>query len=252
MSRLLHFVFIITLSLSTTATFAEAKVEMINDMVPEGWILVYYALGDINSDGKDDAIMVVESKNNAFLKRNRVIGPKVLNMNPRQMMVLFQTPTSYEEVLRVDNGFPTEHSAKNPCLADPLVEAGGITIKNAQIKVALNYKLKCRGYDTTEHAFTFHYKDSQFRLTTFTAREFNRLSGDATEYSLDYVTGNQKIITGLNIYEKSKKHTKFQSLPSSEALYLDKISLACAPNNQEACYTKINQMQVNQAQLNDL
>lgn len=247
MKRTLKCILIITFLLNATAAFAAAKVEMINGMVPEGWILVYYALGDINKDGKSDAIMVVENTDRSYLKRNTLTGPKVLNMNPRKMMVLFQTATNYKEVLRVGNSFPTENSPDKPCLADPLVEAGEIKIKDGDIKVALNYKSKCSKFDATEHTFNFHYENARFRLVGFDEMKLERITGNARQYSIDYVAGQQKTVTGINIYEKTKKRTKFESLKLSTPLYLDEISLACAPNNQIACSEKINQ-----AQLSDL
>lgn len=192
--------FIIVFLLNATVAFAEAKVEMINDLVPKNWILVYYALGDINHDGKDDAIMVVEKTDPAYLKRNRRLGPKILNMNPRQMMVLFQTPTGCQEMLRVANGFPTEHDFLKPCLADPLVEAGKINIENGLVQVALNYTLKCSGYNTTKHNFKFRYENMRFRLLSFNAMRLERISGDATEHNFDYVAGHQTTVTGMNIY----------------------------------------------------
>jgi hypothetical protein len=244
MMRTLKSISTIVFLLNATSTHGEVKVEMINDMVPKNWILVYYALGDINNDGLTDAIMVVENTDSAYLKRNRTLGPKILNMNPRQVMVLFQTPTGYKEVLRVNNGFPTEHNAKKPCLADPLVEAGEIKINRGQIKVALNYKLNCSSYETVEHTFNFRYEDARFRLITFKALELERISGKATEYNFDYETGQKKVVTGINIYEPSKKHMQFQQFIFTKKLYLDEISLACAPNNQNACQKKINQAQL--------
>ncbi len=241
MASLLKSIVIIVFLLSATSAFGEAKVEMINDMVPKNWILVYYTLGDINHDGKDDAIMVVENTDPTYLKRNRVIGPKILNMNPRKMMVLFQTATGYKEVLNVANGFPTEHDFQKPCLADPLVEAGEINIKNGLVKVALNYKLKCSGYHTTKHTFKFRYENTRFRLVGFDAMQLERISGDATEHSFDYVAGLKKIITGINIYEPKKQNIQSQKLAASKDFYLDEMSLACEPDNQALCHKKLNQ-----------
>ena len=90
MKRLLTSILIITFLLNVTTAFATVEVEMIDGMAPKSWILVYYTLGDINRDGKDDAIMVVENIDRSYLKKNTVIGPKILNMNPREMLILFQ------------------------------------------------------------------------------------------------------------------------------------------------------------------
>lgn len=244
MRRILQSIIMITLLLSATVAASAARVEMINEMVPKNWILVYYTLGDINHDGKDDAIMVVENTDPFYLKKNRIIGPKILNMNPRKMMVLFQTETGYEEVLSVANGFPTEHSEQRPCLADPLVEAGEINIKNGLVKVALNYKLKCSGYHTTNHTFKFRYENMRFRLVGFDAVQLERISGDATEHNFDYVAGEKKIVTGINIYDHKKQSIQSQKLPSNQHFYLDEISLACEPHNQAPCHQKINQAQL--------
>lgn len=236
--------FIIAFLLNATLAFAEAKVEMINDMVPKDWILVYYALGDINHDGKDDAIMVIENTDPAFLKRNRRLGPKILNMNPRQMLVLFQTQTGYQEMLRVANGFPTEHSFQKPCLADPLVEAGKINIEDGLVKVALNYTLKCSGYNTTKHTFKFRYENTRFRLVGFNTMQLERISGDATEHNFDYLAGQKTTVTGINIYEKKIHNVQSDHIKLTKQFYLDEMSLACEPYNQTPCYQKINHAQL--------
>lgn len=244
MMHTLKLVLIIILMSNSTSAFAKASVEMINDMVPKDWILVYYALGDINLDGKDDAIMVVENTDATYLRRNRVVGPKILNMNPRKVMVLFQTATGYQEVLSVANGFPTEHDFKKPCLADPLVEAGEINIENGLVKVALNYTLKCSGYHTTKHTFKFRYESTRFRLIGFDAMQLERISGDATEYSVDYIEGLKKIVTGINIYEKRERYIQSQKLINTQQFYLEEMSLACEPDNQAFCFKKIKQAQL--------
>jgi hypothetical protein len=244
MRRILHSIIMMTLLLSATVAAGAAKVEMINDMVPKNWILVYYTLGDINHDGKDDAIMVVENTDTSYLKRNRILGPKILNMNPRKMLVLFQTEAGYEEVLSVANGFPTEHSEQKPCLADPLVEAGEININNGLVKVALNYKLKCSGYDTTKHTFKFRYENTRFRLVGFNAMQLERISGDATEQNFDYLAGQKTTVTGINIYDNKKHNARSQKLVTNKQFYLDEISLACEPHNQTPCHQKIKQAQL--------
>ena len=245
MKRTLTSILIITFLLNVTTAFAAAKVEMINGMVPKNWILVYYTLGDINRDGKDDAIMVVENTDRSYLKRNTVIGPKILNMNPRKMLILFQTETGYDEVLKVENGLPTEHDMHKPCLADPLVETGEIKINDGQIKVEFLYKMNCSTiYNSTKHTFNFRYEDARFRLVGFDEMKLERISGDATEYSIDYVAGQKKTVTGINVYEKTKRRTQFQKLASNKKFYLDEISLGCAPNNQGACSEKVKHTQL--------
>lgn len=237
MTILIKPIFIIALFLSASYAFAEAKVEMINDSVPNNWILVYYALGDINQDGQEDAIMVIENTDKRYLSRNRRVGPTILNMNPRKMLVLFQTPTGYQEVLNVANGFPTQHSMEKPCLADPLVEAGEINIMDGIVKVILNYQLNCSGYDTTQHTFSFRYENERFRLTGFDKRALERISGNATEEHFDYVLGQQTIVTGINIYEQHKKTTRLEKLLINKVLYLDEMSLACEPHQQARCHS---------------
>ncbi|MDE0926448.1 MAG: hypothetical protein OR997_05200 [Methylophilaceae bacterium] len=90
MKRSLTSILIITFLLNVATAFATFKVEMIDGMAPKNWILVYYTLGNMNRDSKDDAISVVKNIDRSYLKINTVIGPKILNINPREMLILFQ------------------------------------------------------------------------------------------------------------------------------------------------------------------
>ena len=132
-----------------------------------------------------------------------------------------------------------------PHLADPIIETGEIKTNDGQIKMKFLYKMNCNTiYNSTKHTFNFRYEDARFRLIGFDKMKLERISGDATEYSIDYVAGQKKTVTGINVYEKTKRRRQFQKLASNKRFCLDEINLECTPNNQGACSEKVKHAQL--------
>lgn len=191
--------------------------------VPEGWVLLQRAQGDLNADGRDDAVLVLEKNDPLNRRRHSGLGANELNLNPRRLLILFQTPDGYRSMLSTDRFLPPEGDEQSPCLADPLGE-GGVRIARNTLRISFDYWLSCGGWETSGDTYTFRYQQARFRLTGRDHRAFMRNSGEGSEYSVNYVTGAVKIIKGLNEFEPSKPKTTWQRVSASTPLYLDEIT----------------------------
>jgi len=63
--------------------------------IPDGWKSIANISGDLNHDGKDDVVLVLEEDNSSNRIENNGLGAPILNTNPRQLMILFQADSGY-------------------------------------------------------------------------------------------------------------------------------------------------------------
>ncbi len=225
-------IFLLMLSGYAHSTGTEDKVWQ--TWVPKGWKLIANKTGDLNKDGLSDAVLVLEENNPSNRKTNESLGAEKLNLNPRRLLVLFQTPTGYQKVFSNDSFLPSENSEDTPCLADPM-EEGGVQINNGVLKIELNYWLSCGSYGTSRHSYSFRYENARFRLIGFDQSEFMRNSGESSQYSANLLTGKEKITTGLNEFEKSKPHVKWNKIENSKIYYLEDITKSGEKDNVRWC-----------------
>jgi hypothetical protein len=191
--------------------------------VPDGWKRLEAIEGDLNADGMDDAVLVLEQDDPANRRKHEGLGADELNLNPRRLLVLFRTSNGYRSVLSTDRFLPREHDEESPCLADPLGE-GELAIVRNTLRISLNYWLSCGGWGTSNDTFIFRYQQGRFQLIGRDRRTFMRNSGEGSEYSVNYMTGAVKVTDNLNEFENSKPRTTWKRVRSHAPLYLDAIT----------------------------
>lgn len=205
----------------------------VKEWIAPGWKMISSSTGDLNQDGNADWVLVLEEENPANRKPNEVLGPRVLNLNPRRLVVLLQTASGFHQVLTADRFIPSENDEDSPCLADPLLEYGGIQVLKGVLKIELGYWLSCGTYHVSHTTFAFRYENNRFRLIGLDGSEFMRSGGEGSEYSTNYLTGMQKITTGLNEFEESMPHTLWKKIPTGRKFYLDELDSSCDPSDEE-------------------
>lgn len=166
--------------------------------VRNGWKVIATAAGDLNRDQRDDAVLMLEENNPKNLKPHSGSWPKVLNLNPRRLVILFKTADGYQEVLRRDGFFPSEHAEDLPYLEDTLPK-NGVRIIKGVLALSLHERLSYGHYDEIDHKFKFRYDsgDNEFRLIGYDRSELLRGAGKRIDHSINYLTGKEKITTEL-------------------------------------------------------
>lgn len=199
--------------------------------VPNGWKIIAQKTGDLNRDGMDDVVLVAEETNPANFKKNpEALGPQILNLNPRRLIILLNTPNGLKEVLSRDDLLPSQNEENMACLDDPL-EAGGVSIDRWNLVVKLQTWLSCGSYGVTNEKFTFRAEGNRFRLIGYDHSEFSRSTGEQSEFSINYLTGKKKIIEGLNAFEDSKPKVVWKKIPTKRDFFLDKMFLYCVTDD---------------------
>lgn len=171
--------------------------------VAAGWKLLSSVTGDLDRDGKADAVLVLEQADPANRRKSDGLGAPELNLNPRKLVVQLQTASGLRKVADADQFLPSENDDGSPCLADPLDE-GGVDIARGLLRIELHYWMSCGSYGVTHRTFSFRYDGGRFRLIGAVVREFMRNTGARSETSITYLRGREKVTAGLNEFEPSK------------------------------------------------
>lgn len=209
-----------------------AAPDSFNRWVPKGWKLIHKASGDLNRDGVDDMVLVLENTSPAHFKKKEPgqFGPDTLNVNPRRIVVLLKAPQGFTEVLRRDDLLPTQHDENTPCLEDPLAN-GGVSIARGNLVIELQQWLSCGSYGVLGETFTFRLQGSRFQLVGYDRSESSRNIGNRSHTSTNFLTGQRKRTTGANDFDEKPRKEKvvWQKLPAMPAFFLDDLSLSCDP-----------------------
>lgn len=213
----------------TTVTFASSNQKNYQQFVPKDWKIIEIARGDLNHDGMEDIVLVIEENNRKNIIHNDGFGSPNLNTNPRALLVLFKTAQGYQLISK-NKKLPSENDADSPCLADPL-DDGAVTIAKGILKINLHYWLSCGSWYVTNNTFSFRYQNQGFKLIGFDQMSFHRASGEKSSLSINFSTGKMKKTTDKNEFEESIQPAKFEwkNLKKQYDLKLESINFKEPP-----------------------
>jgi len=182
---------------------------LLEDFVPSTWRVILHEQGDLNKDGLEDHVLVIEDTNPDNWKLNDGLGLDTLNLNTRSLLVCFKTTAGYQLIAKNDQGFiPPQNDEDSPCLADPLLENGGISLEKGLLKIDFNYWLSCGSWYTNDALYTFRYQHDRFELIGFDHHEFHRASGESSATSINFSVGKKSETSGGNMFEDEENKPK--------------------------------------------
>jgi len=197
----------------------------IEAFIPKGWKQITKATGDLNDDNLEDVVLAIQSTSpKKLIKNHSELGPKVLNMNDRCLIILLKEAGEYVLAEESDTFLPRENDRHSPCEEDPLMEHGGISIVNGILQAKFGYQNSC-GDNTGFQNFEFKYDNRRFRLIRFDNRWYSSLSGEETIESADLIAGKKLVTTGGNVFDKTKNNpVSFEHNIIEGQLYLEDFS----------------------------
>ncbi|MFP5418299.1 MAG: hypothetical protein ACLGHA_03990 [Gammaproteobacteria bacterium] len=192
------------------------------------WKVIRTVTGDLNSDGTPDTVSVGEEVNRKNFKKNDGYGEKVLNVNPRDLVIMFRTRSGGRgKTFEINQFLPSEHSVEEPCLSDPLEGGEGVQIVKGILEISLQYWYSCGSWGVSATSFKFRYEQGRFRLIGLEESSHMRNSGDATASSTNFLTGKKKIITE-NVFDPSvPQKVSWKKLAGNRFYYLDEMTPEC-------------------------
>lgn len=190
------------------------------DFIPPGWKLETAAEGDLNKDGKNDAVLVLRQNSKRNIVRNDSLGTPELDTNPRLLAVLFakEADDGYSLMLQEHQLIPRH---ENPVLDDPFQE---VSIGKGSFNVVLRYWASAGSWGTATFKFVFRYENGCFRLIGYDNLGFMRNTMEETTTSINFLT---RRIEEINItYDEKGKPVetkKRMRLSRSSPICIDQI-----------------------------
>ena len=202
-----------------------SKIEKkLKKFVPRGWRILQFVTGDLNKDKLEDVAMVIEKTDSRNFVKNNALGPEILNLNPRELWILFQEKDGdYALETKNDIGLiPPENTIECTALADPLVN-GEIFIENHLLKCQFNYWLSAGSWYASIVSYIFRYQKEHFELIGVDYYSYHRASGEEEESSYNLSTGKMKITTGGNISGEGKEKVEWKNKPCEKKPILEDL-----------------------------
>lgn len=187
--------------------------------VPASWRLEKTLSGDLNDDGKADAVLLLRDANpKNIIETGRDSAPR-FDTNPRILAVAFAGDGSNYR-LALDNHSLISRT-DDPWQQDPLdpdgIQEGGIEIRNGTLRVTLAYFAGDMGRTT----FTFRFQNGGFELIGYDRVNVTRNSGVTSDLSINYSTRNVVRKTG-SISDDASKVMR-SKLPRKHLLTMQEI-----------------------------
>lgn len=162
------------------------------DIIPEKWEIMSSATGDLNGDGIDDIAFFTRKE-----FKNSTPDEYKLNSNSIVLAIYWGN----------NNGDFTQYKIYDGLV--PPEEPCGVTYENLNVEITekrvliyhVNIFLSCGSWTNPNYSVKYRYQDGAFYKIGYDSDEFHRASGDASNVSINYLTGKKKThhITCLRI-----------------------------------------------------
>lgn len=186
--------------------------------VPKGWRLEYSQRGDLNTDGRDDLLMVLRMHEPKNVVHNEGLGQDQFDTNPRILAAAFASDTGYRLQMQNHTLIPRPDS---PVMDDYLEGPEALKIARGAFSVTLFSFASAGSWSTGHSAYTFRHQDGCFRLIGYDDDNTQRNSGETTNTSVNFLTRKAIVTTGS--IETDKTKAKTHKLAKKPLLCLDEV-----------------------------
>lgn len=171
----------------------QASGATVDAFVPKGWNIEQQSRGDLNKDGRDDAVLVLRMLDKTNVVKNDGLGPDEFDTNPRMLAVLFADATGYRLAVEDHALIPRPD---NPVMDDYLGGGDAVQVRRGGFSVTLHAWASAGSWSTSNTTFTFRHQDGCFRLIGYDHGGLHRGSGETNSISINYSTRKAVLETG--------------------------------------------------------
>jgi hypothetical protein len=155
--------------------------------VPKGWVLEQRKSGDLNGDGRADAMLVLHQNDPRNVLENKDgLGVAKLNSNPRMIGVVFARAGGFDLIAENHQLVPRYDA---PNMDDPF---DGITLQRGTFRVVTHYWASAGSWAEWTASFQFRFQNGCVRLIGYDRNDRQRNSGEAMGSSVNFLTGQVK------------------------------------------------------------
>mgnify|MGYP003635378823 CR=1 FL=1 len=183
--------------------------------VPAGWRLEQAVQGDISRDGVPDLAFVLRATDPDKIIRRE--GFPTDDVNPRILGVALGRADGFQLAAQNHAIFP-ERDADMLNMDDPFDQ--GLSMKNGMLTLEFNLFMSMGGGSTGPYQFHFRQQDGAVRLIGYDHTNVERMSGEMTAVSVNFLTGRRTDTSGRIDTDKEETVASRTTVP---ALPLDQI-----------------------------
>lgn len=167
------------------------------DFVPTGWAILDSAMGDLNNDGTNDVVLILQQTNGLTIVNK---ATDTAQTKARILLLLLKNPVSHNyEVTEQSNSFILKYD--NDMMEDPYL---GLTINKGILEIRFYLFYTTGSWYVTNAAYKFRYQQGEFCLIGAEKSSFHRATHDYEEYSYNFLS-NKRILTKGNENKGKKK-----------------------------------------------
>jgi len=193
--------------------------------IPEGWVLLRSTTGDLNSDGEDDAVLVLEkSESKSNSQKQQGLGTESdRRYGARRLLVLVRDESEFRVGVQTEKFLPSQNIKNDQCSMSSVT---GIEIRRNKFFLTLAHEFACGTGAGGGTKFKFQMRENRLRLigvdATYSTRDDSRTS------SRNYLTG--KVVATFSKVEGDDPETctAFNKKLKQRHVYLDGIGSAAS------------------------
>jgi hypothetical protein len=154
-------------------------------LVPTGWRLEYEARGHLDSDDREDLVLVLHENDPKNFDPGYAWGGYGVDTNPRRLVIALGDVGGYRVIASNDTLIPRRDS---PVLDEPITEAP--TIRGGLLTVGLGYMVSAGGGAIGSYDYRFYVRNDEVYLASLeTGMTANRIDRIYRKVWMDFVDG---------------------------------------------------------------
>ena len=212
-----------TLLLSLCANALSAPVRPdLRPWVPPGWGLIASARGDLDGDGRADAVLVLQKQDAGRVRPVDGPGGPQVDLNERRLQVLLARPGGgYRRVFSSDQTIPPEGNEDNPCVVDPFIDRH-LRIRQGLLVLRFEHWASCGSWGRSSSQWKFRFDPTRpgMRLIGYDATESTRNAPGMDRLSVDLLKGRSVVTRSPAEATPARQRSAQGRLLGPQMLYL--------------------------------
>lgn len=169
----------------------------IHSFIPNHWILLDSAQGDLNKDKHKDLALIVQYQDSVAIMNN---DNYTVLAKPRILIILLYNPeTKQYQLVEQSNSFILNHD--NPNMEEPYQ---GISINKGVLKIDFTIFMNSGSWGMSNNSYQFRLIGGDFALIGADYNYVDRSSGETEYRSYNFLTKKVKLSTGTIQSDKQK------------------------------------------------